>query len=279
MTAHLRLQSDLSASLLNFVLSGCLVERFGLAPSDTSTVVAEDVFWERDLTVEFTYASGQFQGALTQAQEFVSGVGGAGDPEYLCGCFDEERWESCPIDRTVGAVALTQESAPAERAGGSAEPPSNITYMVQRGGIIAGAVVGLLVLGFVAWKLRRRRRCGLGGGRRLLGARQMLTKPGASFEMGMLSGGWAGGEAQAGGAEPGLPDLTAPAADPTQEMRVANPLLYEGGQPEPQAWGGGWERHVDPETWHEYYYNAVTGETAWEPPPGHQAAGFEDVTL
>ena len=91
LTAHLRLQSDLSASLLNFVLSGCLADRFGLAPSDTSTVTAEDVFWERDLTVEFTYASAQFQGALAQAQEFATGVGGAGDPEYLCGCFDGER--------------------------------------------------------------------------------------------------------------------------------------------------------------------------------------------
>ena len=243
-------------------------------------MVAEDVFWERDLTVEFTYASAQFQGALTQAQEFVSGVGGEGDPEYLCGCFDGERWDSCPVDRTVGAVALTQESAPVEETAGSAEPPADVSYLVRTGGIIAGAVVGLLLLGFVAWKQRRRRRRGLGGGRRLLGARQMFANPGASFEMGILSGGGAGGGVQAGGTEPGLPDMAAPAADPTQEMRVANPLLYEGGQPEPQAWGGGWERHVDPETWHEYYYNAATGETAWEPPPGHHpAAGFEEVAL
>ena len=282
LTAHLRLQSDLSASLLNFVLSGCLADRFGLAPSDTSTVAAEDVFWERDLTVEFTYASGQFQGALAQAQEFATGVGGAGDPEYLCGCFDRERWDSCPIDRAMGAVALTQESAPAGGAGGSAEPPaaSSVTFMVRTGGIVAGVFVGLLILGFSAWKVRRRRRPGRGGGRRLLGTRQMFASPGAGFEMGMLNGGGASGGAQAGGAAPPPPDLTAAAVDPAQEMRVANPLLYEGGQPEPQAWGGGWERHVDPETWHEYYYNAATGETAWEPPPGRQrAAGFEDVTL
>ena len=63
------------------------------------------------------------------------------------------------------------------------------------------------------------------------------------------------------------------------ELSVANPLLYsEGDEGAAQPWDGGWERHVDPETWHEYYYHPATGQTSWEPPPG-ASAGFTDVAL
>jgi len=286
LTVQVRLESDLSPSLLNVVFSGCFVKRFGLAPSDVSTARGERArSWEKDFTVRITYAAGQFAQAGAQAAKFETGVGAGTGTAYLCSCFDIERWNPCPVDRVVGPAVVTQASAPIEAFGSEAEPstsPGGVSYMARVGSIIAGTFVALAALGFATRQLRRRHRHGQGAGRRMLGARRMLANPGAGFEMGVFGGapaapGAPGGVALAGEAS-SCPGTAATYPD-GPELSVANPLLYsEGDEGAAQPWDGGWERHVDPETWHEYYYHPATGQTSWEPPPG-ASAGFTDVAL
>ena len=296
LTAQVRLESDLSPSLLNVVFSGCFVRRFGLAPSDVSTARGEGARpWEKDLAVRITYAAGQFHQARAQAAEFETGVGAGTGAAYLCRCFDTERWDPCPVDRVVGPAVVTQVSAPVEASGSAAEPSTSsggIPYMARVGSIVAGTFVALAALGLAARQLRRRHRHGQGAGRRMLGVRRMLANPGAGFEMGVFGAapGAPGGAASAGEAS-ACPASAAPYPG-GPELSVANPLLYsagEGDEGAPQTWDGGqgsesqpwdsgWERHVDPETWHEYYYHPATGKTSWEPPPG-ASAGFTDVAL